>query len=227
MVLPLTLLRTAHNHPMMVELKNGETYSGVLAGSDNFMNLQMRDVVLTSREGDKFWKLSECCIRGNNIKYMRLPDEIIDMAIDTEPGRDNRGPAARGRGGRGRGRGGPVQGRGPAFQSEQKGRELTNTKENIRSSLKSILTSICLAILLRPSMEFHSTHNFEGMRGQRELHRGSPVPYEESFGGLLVAISFSAERSCRMEEPTYGNSCTDDRTISPPLILTCSKGCIC
>eukprot|EP00919_Chromeraceae_sp_WS-2016_P063015 GHVR01149148.1.p1 GENE.GHVR01149148.1~~GHVR01149148.1.p1 ORF type:complete len:131 (+),score=31.47 GHVR01149148.1:75-467(+) len=109
MVLPLTLLRTSHSHPMMVELKNGETYSGVLAASDGFMNLHMRDVVCTSRDGDRFWKLGECCVRGNNIKYLRLPDEIIDMAVE-DPKRDfkqpTRGRGTRGRGGvRGRGRG--------------------------------------------------------------------------------------------------------------------------
>eukprot|EP01066_Platyproteum_vivax_P002998 Platyproteum_vivax@DN13894_c0_g1_i1.p2 len=101
MVLPLSLLRTAQNQPMLVELKNGETYSGVLAACDVFMNLHMRDIVCTSRDGDRFWKIPEAFIRGNNVKYLRVPEEVVDM-VKEEPKRDNK-PA---RGGRGRGRGG-------------------------------------------------------------------------------------------------------------------------
>eukprot|EP00439_Symbiodinium_sp_Y106_P018694 s188_g2.t1 len=86
MVLPMALLRTAQNQPMMVELKNGETYSGVLASCDGFMNLHMRDIVCTSRDGERFWKIPECYVRGNSIKYLRLPDEVIDMVKD-EPQR--------------------------------------------------------------------------------------------------------------------------------------------
>eukprot|EP00416_Gambierdiscus_australes_P044700 CAMPEP_0171117144 /NCGR_PEP_ID=MMETSP0766_2-20121228/91793_1 /TAXON_ID=439317 /ORGANISM="Gambierdiscus australes, Strain CAWD 149" /LENGTH=162 /DNA_ID=CAMNT_0011579635 /DNA_START=71 /DNA_END=557 /DNA_ORIENTATION=- len=82
MVLPMALLRTAQNQPMMVELKNGETYSGVLASCDGFMNLHMRDIVCTSRDGERFWKIPECYVRGNSIKYLRLPDEVIDMVKD-------------------------------------------------------------------------------------------------------------------------------------------------
>ena len=41
-MLPLSLLKTAVNHPMLVELKNGETYNGHLVQCDNWMNLQLR-----------------------------------------------------------------------------------------------------------------------------------------------------------------------------------------
>merc|ERR1719222_152314 len=106
---------------MMVELKNGETYSGVLASCDGFMNLHMRDIVCTSRDGERFWKIPECYVRGNSIKYLRLPDEVIDMVKD-EPAsrkeiRQQFKGRARGRGGRGatgagrgRGRGGEAAG---------------------------------------------------------------------------------------------------------------------
>ena len=45
MVLPLSLLRTAVNHPMLVELKNGETYNGHLVSCDNWMNINLRSGV--------------------------------------------------------------------------------------------------------------------------------------------------------------------------------------
>jgi len=115
MVLPLALLKTAKNQPMMVELKNGETYSGVLAAIDRFMNLHMRDIVCTSKDGDRFWKLPECLIRGNNIKYLRVPDEVID-AVQNQPveaAKESK-PIAKGRGkGKGAGpTGAPAGGRG-------------------------------------------------------------------------------------------------------------------
>ncbi|CAJ1387769.1 unnamed protein product [Effrenium voratum] len=102
----------------MVELKNGETYSGVLASCDGFMNLHMRDIVCTSRDGERFWKIPECYVRGNSIKYLRLPDEVIDMVKDEPTSRKEirQQFKARGRGrgkGEGRGRGGRGQAPGP------------------------------------------------------------------------------------------------------------------
>ncbi|KXJ15930.1 U6 snRNA-associated Sm-like protein LSm4 [Exaiptasia diaphana] len=109
MVLPLSLLRTAQNHPMLVELKNGETYNGHLVSCDNWMNINLREVICTSRDGDRFWKSPECYIRGSNIKYLRIPDEVIDM-VKEEAKQQSRGRGG-GRGGRG-GRGGGGRGRG-------------------------------------------------------------------------------------------------------------------
>ncbi|CAF0995565.1 unnamed protein product [Adineta ricciae] len=124
-MLPLTLLRTAVYHPMLIELKNGETYNGNLVSCDNFMNIHLRDVICTSRDGDRFWKISECYVRGNTVKYLRLPEDILALVkedINEKPSRS--GPPTRrpfrgrndgGRGGRsggGAGRGGYQNSRG-------------------------------------------------------------------------------------------------------------------
>jgi U6 snRNA-associated Sm-like protein LSm4 len=53
---------------MLVELKNGETLNGHLVTCDNWMNLILREVVQTSPEGDKFFRLPEVYIRGNNVR---------------------------------------------------------------------------------------------------------------------------------------------------------------
>jgi hypothetical protein len=37
-----------------------------------------------SQDGDKFWKIPECYIRGNSIKYLRIPEEIIDLVAVEE-----------------------------------------------------------------------------------------------------------------------------------------------
>ena len=47
-MLPLSLLRTAQNHPMLVELKNGETYNGHLVSCDNWMNINLREASVKS-----------------------------------------------------------------------------------------------------------------------------------------------------------------------------------
>ena len=52
---------------MLVELKNGETLNGHLANCDNWMNLILKEVVQTSPEGDRFFRLPEVYVRGNNV----------------------------------------------------------------------------------------------------------------------------------------------------------------
>ena len=65
--LPLGLLNAAQGHPMLVELKNGETLNGHLVNCDTYMNLTLKEVVQTNAEGDKFFRLSEAYVRGNNV----------------------------------------------------------------------------------------------------------------------------------------------------------------
>ncbi|CAJ0604847.1 unnamed protein product [Cylicocyclus nassatus] len=79
MVLPLSLLRTAQNHPMLIELKNGETYNGHLQSCDSWMNIHLRDVIFTSKDGDKFFKMPEVYIRGSTVKYLRIPETVVDL----------------------------------------------------------------------------------------------------------------------------------------------------
>lgn len=101
---------------MLVELKNGETLNGHLVNCDTYMNLTLKEVVQTSPEGDKFFRLPECYVRGNNIKYLRVPDEIVDLVKDQQQaqqsqrggrgGGQQRGDSRGARGGRGGERGG-------------------------------------------------------------------------------------------------------------------------
>ncbi|KAL2652566.1 hypothetical protein R1flu_020694 [Riccia fluitans] len=104
-MLPLSLLKTAQGHPMLVELKNGETYNGHLVNCDTWMNIHLREVICTSKDGDRFWRMPECYIRGNTIKYLRVPDEVIDKVQEEAVKRPDRRPqiGGRARGGRGRG----------------------------------------------------------------------------------------------------------------------------
>ncbi|XP_068081803.1 U6 snRNA-associated Sm-like protein LSm4 isoform X2 [Anabrus simplex] len=92
---------------MLVELKNGETYNGHLVSCDNWMNINLREVICTSRDGDKFWRMPECYIRGSTIKYLRIPDEVIDMVKEETLVKGRGRGEMKGRGGQAqRGRGG-------------------------------------------------------------------------------------------------------------------------
>lgn len=123
----------------LVELKNGETYNGHLVSCDNWMNINLREVICTSRDGDRFWKIPECYVRGSNIKYLRIPDEVIDMVKDemVKQGK-SRGTGRPGRGGRGGGggRGGHREGgsggggRGGSFGGRGGGRGAGGQKRN-------------------------------------------------------------------------------------------------
>jgi len=52
---------------MLVELKNGETLNGHLVNCDTWMNLTLKEVVQTSAEGDRFFRVPEVYVRGNNV----------------------------------------------------------------------------------------------------------------------------------------------------------------
>ncbi|KAK6371776.1 hypothetical protein LTS17_008599 [Exophiala oligosperma] len=106
-MLPLGLLTAAQGHPMLVELKNGETLNGHLVNCDTWMNLTLKEVVQTSPEGDKFWRLPEVYIRGNNIKYLRVPEEIVDLAREQQQQQQQQHRHHAGYDGQRGGRGGP------------------------------------------------------------------------------------------------------------------------
>lgn len=72
----------------LVELKNGETYNGHLVNIDTWMNLNLRDVVRTGKDGDKFWKVPELYIRGNTVKYLRIPEVVLDVVADEKQARE-------------------------------------------------------------------------------------------------------------------------------------------
>ena len=98
---------------MLVELKSGETYNGRLVNCDAWMNLNLRDVICTSKDGDRFWKMPECYIRGSSIKYLRLPEDAVDRVAEGEDERAHTMKRSEyaGRGGAGRGGGGGRGGR--------------------------------------------------------------------------------------------------------------------
>lgn len=70
---------------MLVELKNGETLNGHLANCDNWMNLILKEVVQTSPEGDRFFRLPEVYVRGNNVCYLHATLDVLSTQADEHP----------------------------------------------------------------------------------------------------------------------------------------------
>ncbi|CDF36960.1 Sm Like Protein [Chondrus crispus] len=87
-MLPLSLLKSSTGYPILVELKNGDTYNGHLSNIDQWMNVNLNDVIRTSKDGDHFWSVPEMYIRGNTIKYLRVPDAVLDAVADEKHARD-------------------------------------------------------------------------------------------------------------------------------------------
>ena len=115
-MLPLSLLKTSQGHPMLVELKNGETYNGHLVSCDTWMNAPP-EVICTSKDGDRFWRMANCYVRGNTIKYICVPDEVIGLVQEENLKKSQMKPQVGGRG-----RGGRDGGRGRGRQQEARGR---------------------------------------------------------------------------------------------------------
>ena len=86
-----------------MELKNGETYNGHLVSCDTWMNVHLKEVICTSKDGDRFWRMANCYVRGNTIKYICVPDEVIGLVEEENLKKAQMRPNT---GGRGRGRGG-------------------------------------------------------------------------------------------------------------------------
>ena len=75
----------------LVELKNGEAYNGKMDSCDTWMNIHLKEVICTSKDGESFWRMKEVFIRGNTIKYVRVPDDTLGKAVEDKP----RKPGAR------------------------------------------------------------------------------------------------------------------------------------
>jgi small nuclear ribonucleoprotein (snRNP)-like protein len=97
--LPLSLLQKAQGHPMLVELKNGDTYNGRLSSCDMWMNINLRDVICTSRVSNRRESIS--LVRMWDIVLMTPARSVCGgttvpmwcgALVDFYPGRENRCP---------------------------------------------------------------------------------------------------------------------------------------
>jgi U6 snRNA-associated Sm-like protein LSm4 len=44
---------------------------------------------LVEQDGDRFWKIPEIYIRGSTVKYLRIPEEVVDLVTEEDLERDS------------------------------------------------------------------------------------------------------------------------------------------
>lgn len=105
------LMKLSHE-TVTIELKNGSIVHGTIVGVDVSMNTHLKSVKMTPFRGSNPVQMDQISIRGNNIRYIILPDALAldTLLIDDAPKakakkRETAAPATRGgaRGGRARG----------------------------------------------------------------------------------------------------------------------------
>lgn len=78
-IFAMHLMKTAENHYMMVELKNGQSVNGTLVEVDRFMNLSLQDAIVTSKDGDSFYRVPHIFIKGAALKHMQLVEGLLEV----------------------------------------------------------------------------------------------------------------------------------------------------
>merc|ERR1719215_1225543 len=99
------------NESVVVELKNSTVVNGTVTGVDMSMNVHMKNIKFTVK-GKPPVSMDHLTIRGNNLRYVILPDNIpLDTLLVEDAKRlpklkdSAAGRGGKGRGGRGRARG--------------------------------------------------------------------------------------------------------------------------
>lgn len=114
---------------ILVEVKTGETFNGILDKVDSWMNIKLTQVIRTSPNGDRFWRIDECYIKGSTIKYVRVGEDVLEKAKE-ENRRNTRPRVFREAGGGGRGRrgGSGSSGSGPRRHHDDSAKPQSGTK---------------------------------------------------------------------------------------------------
>ncbi|SCW04155.1 LAFE_0H07294g1_1 [Lachancea fermentati] len=71
--IPIKLLNEAQGHVVSLELTTGETYRGKLADNEDNMNVQLRDVTVTGRDGT-VTHADHIFVRGSHVRFFVVPD---------------------------------------------------------------------------------------------------------------------------------------------------------
>jgi small nuclear ribonucleoprotein D3 len=72
---PIKLLHESVGHIITVELANGTLYRGRLFAAEDNMNVQLKDITATYRDG-RIQQLEQVYIRGSHVRYFIVPDML-------------------------------------------------------------------------------------------------------------------------------------------------------
>ncbi|CAK7199245.1 Mediator of RNA polymerase II transcription subunit 16 [Sporothrix eucalyptigena] len=108
--IPIKLLNEAQGHIVTLEITSGQTYRGRLLEAEDNMNVQLKDITVTARDG-RVSHLEQVYIRGSHVRFFIVPDMLRNAPMFRSRNTRGRGVGlARGRatvsraraGGRGR-----------------------------------------------------------------------------------------------------------------------------
>ncbi|KAJ1806560.1 small nuclear ribonucleoprotein Sm D3 [Coemansia sp. RSA 2599] len=72
---PVKLLHEAQGHVISLELKTGQLYRGQLVETEDNMNVQMKEITVTERDG-RTNHLKHVYVRGSNVRFFVVPDML-------------------------------------------------------------------------------------------------------------------------------------------------------
>ncbi|KAL2280441.1 hypothetical protein FJTKL_12658 [Diaporthe vaccinii] len=89
--IPIKLLNEAQGHIITLELDSGTTYRGKLIEAEDNMNIQLKDITVTARDG-RVSHLEQVYIRGSHVRFFIVPDmlryaQTLNPPPDSSPGR--------------------------------------------------------------------------------------------------------------------------------------------
>ncbi|KAJ3073708.1 small nuclear ribonucleoprotein Sm D3 [Rhizoclosmatium sp. JEL0117] len=72
---PVKLLHEAMGHIVTLELKTGVLYRGTLLDTEDNMNVQLKNITVTQRDG-KTSVLDQVFVRGSQVRFFVVPDML-------------------------------------------------------------------------------------------------------------------------------------------------------
>ncbi|KAI0896144.1 Sm-like ribonucleoprotein [Daldinia loculata] len=76
--IPIKLLNEAQGHIVTLEITSGQTYRGKLLEAEDNMNVQLKDITVTARDG-RVSHLDQVYIRGSHVRFFIVPDMNAPM----------------------------------------------------------------------------------------------------------------------------------------------------
>lgn len=73
--IPIKLLNEAQGHIVTLEITSGQTYRGKLIEAEDNMNVQLKDITVTARDG-RVSHLEQVYIRGSHVRFFIVPDML-------------------------------------------------------------------------------------------------------------------------------------------------------
>ena len=74
------MIHEAQGHIITIELKNGSLYRGKLIDAEDSMNVQLKDITCTARDG-RVSHLDQVYVRGSQVRFIIVPDMLKNAPL--------------------------------------------------------------------------------------------------------------------------------------------------